>query len=313
MSLWTLGAAAATIVLLVILADGHRVAQTTLNGVASGVAIALGAVGLALIFSVLRVVNFAHGDLLTLTAYITLALMTGASIPLVVAAVIAIVVTASLTGAMEITVWRPLRKRGAGVLQKLLVGIGLAFLIRGVVQVVFGAEPRRLDVDVSRSVPLPGGLTLGYIQLWSLVIGLIILISLACWLKFSHSGRELRAIADNDMLAETTGINTKRWMLTTWIIGGAAAGLAGVLTAGSVGAITPNFGFMLLLAMFAATILGGVSSAFGAIAGGLVIGLVQEWSTMFFDSSWKLAVGFGVLILTLIVRPTGLLGKAKLS
>lgn len=303
----------AVMAVLTVLRGGHLVAQTTLNGVASGVAIALGAVGLALIFAVLRVVNFAHGDMLTVTAYLTLGLMALGPIPLVVAAAIGVAASGLIAAGMEVTVWRPMRRMGAGVLQKLLVGIGLAFLLRGIVQLIWGGEPRRLGVDVARSVPLPGGLTLGYVQLWSLIIGVIALVSLACWLKFSDKGRELRAIADNDMLAEASGINTRRWTLATWVIGGVGAGLSGVLLAGSIGVMTPLLGFMTLMAMFAATILGGVRSAFGALAGGMVIGLTQEWSTMFIDSSWKLGVGFSVLIITLIVRPTGLLGKAELT
>lgn len=297
---------------LVALEGGHAVTQTTLNGLATGTTIALGALGIALVFGVLRIISFAHGDLLTVAAYLTLLVVSTSGLNLVFAAVVAIVLTGLVTVLTEFMLWRPLRNRNAGMLQKLLVGIGLAFALRGMVQVFAGAEPRRLDVNVSRSVELFNGIRIGYVQLWALVIGTIALATMACVLKYTSAGRQLRALSDNKELAEASGVDSVRWTVITWAVAGCAAGLAGVLTAGSVGVITPNFGFMLLLSMFAATILGGIHSAFGALAGGLLIGLVQEWSTLFVDPSWKLAMGFAALIITLIVRPNGILGKAAL-
>lgn len=294
------------------LEGAHAVTQTTLNGLATGTTIALGALGVALVFGVLRIISFAHGDLLTVAAYLTLLIVSITGVNLVVAALLAIALTGLVTVATELVLWRPLRHRNAGMLQKLLVGIGLAFALRGLVQIFAGAEPRRLDVNVSRSVELWDGIRIGYIQLWALVIGGVALVAMACVLKYTSAGRQLRALSDNKELAEASGVDSVRWTVLTWAIAGVAAGLAGVLMAGSVGVITPNFGFILLLSMFAATILGGIHSAFGALAGGLLIGLVQEWSTLFVDPPWKLAMGFAALIVTLIVRPNGILGKAAL-
>lgn len=300
------------VAVLVALEGGHAVTQTTLNGLATGTTIALGALGVALVFGVLRIISFAHGDLLTVAAYLTLLVVSTSGLNLVLGALIAIFLTGVIAVLSEFVLWRPLRNKDAGMLQKLLVGIGLAFLLRGLVQVFAGGEPRRLDVNVSRSVELTAGIRIGYVQLWALVIGAIALVTMACVLKYTPAGRQLRALADNKALAEASGVDSVRWTVATWAVAGCAAGLAGVLTAGSVGVITPNFGFMLLLSMFAATILGGIHSAFGALAGGLLIGLVQEWSTLFVDPPWKLAMGFLALIITLIVRPNGLLGKAAL-
>lgn len=289
------------------------VAQTSLNGLSAGVAIALGAFGIAISFSVLRIISFAHGDLLTVAAYLTLLLGTYAGWNILVAAIVAIGVVGALTVSTEFVLWRPLRHKNAGMLQKLLVGIGLAFALRGAVQMVAGSEPRRLSVDVTRSLSLPGGVRIGYVQGWALAIGLVTLVAIACALKYSRAGRKLRALADNRVLAEASGINSARWALIVWAIAGSTAGLAGVLTASTVGVTTPNLGFILLLSMFAATILGGVNSMFGALTGGILIGLVEEWSTMFVDPAWKLAVGFVALIVTVIIRPNGILGKAVLK
>ncbi|WP_426242700.1 branched-chain amino acid ABC transporter permease [Nocardioides sp. LHG3406-4] len=309
--LWAV-AIVVVVAVLVALEGGRAVTQTTLNGLATGTTIALGALGVALVFGVLRIISFAHGDLLTVAAYLTLLVATTTGLDLVLSAVVAIAITGLVAVITEYALWRPLRTKNAGMLQKLLVGIGLAFALRGLVQVIAGAEPRRIDVNVSRSVELVGGVRIGYVQLWALVIGAIALVTMACVLKYTSAGRQLRALSDNKELAEASGVDSGRWTVVTWAVAGCAAGLAGVLTAGTVGVITPNFGFMLLLSMFAATILGGIHSAFGALAGGLLIGLVQEWSTLFIDPPWKLAMGFAVLIITLIVRPNGLLGRAAL-
>jgi neutral amino acid transport system permease protein len=108
-----------------------------------------------------------------------------------------------------------------------------------------------------------------------------------------------------------TGINTDRVVIATWIFAAGLAGLAGVLYTAAIGTMTPNLGFFLLLSLFAAVILGGIGSAYGALAGGLLLGLAQEWSTLVIDPRWKVAVGFGILILVLIVRPQGLFGRRE--
>ncbi len=129
-------------------------------------------------------------------------------------------------------------------------------------------------------------------------------------LRFSLLGKRMRALSDDLELAETAGVDTRRVILYTWIFAGALAGLAGVL-AGSITTVYPEMGFELLLPIFAAVILGGIGDAFGALAAGLVIGVMTEWSTLLIDARWKTAVGFLVLIIVLIVRPQGIFGKAK--
>jgi branched-subunit amino acid ABC-type transport system permease component len=129
-------------------------------------------------------------------------------------------------------------------------------------------------------------------------------------LKFSLLGKQMRALADNLDLAETAGIDTSRVIFYTWLFAGGLAGLAGVLAA-AVTDVRPELGFQLLLPIFAAVILGGIGDAFGALAGGIVLGLVIQWSTLMIDFRWKTAVGFGVLILALILRPQGIFGKAR--
>jgi neutral amino acid transport system permease protein len=293
-----------------VLHGAREAGQATANGLVVGTTFALGAVGLALVFGVLRLVNFAHGDMLTLGAYVALVLNVTLGAPILIAGAVAVAVTAAVAVTGELILWRPLRARGAGLFQMLLVAIGLAFVLRYGIQLVAGSQPQRLDVDVTRAIDLVGGVRIGRTQLVATLLGLAALAAVAAMLRSTRLGRQMRALADSIPLAEVSGIDTRRVILLTWLIAGALAGLAGVVAVASVGVMTPNFGFLLLLSLFAATVLGGIGSAYGALAGGLVLGLVEEWSTLFVDPRWKLAIGFAVLIATLIVRPNGLFGQA---
>jgi neutral amino acid transport system permease protein len=285
----------------------HDWAQTSLNGVISGSYFALGAVGLTLVYGTLKLVNFAHGDMLTLGAYAAFAVNVSLGAPLAVAVVLAAVAAAALAVMTEHGMWRPMRAKRAGALQLMLMSLGLAFVIRYGIQFFAGTEPRGLDVDVLSSVELLG-LRIGRTELVVVLIGFGVLTVVGVMLRATLLGKQVRAVADNFSLAEVTGIDTDRAVSITWLLAGALAGLAGVLYAASVGTMTPNLGFFLLLSLFAAVILGGIGSAYGALIGGLVLGVAQEWSTLVIDARWKLAVGFLILIATLLVRPQGLFG-----
>jgi len=308
-----LGGAVAVVLILIALKGYQPAVQATANGLVAGTYFALGAVGLALVFGVLRLVNFAHGDYLTFGAYTALLTQTFFRLPIVVAAAIAILATSLLAGIVEVAIWRPMRARRAGGLQLLLIAIGVAYVMRNGIQIAVGTEPRRLQVDVTSAVSFMGGIRLGSTELTVTLIGLVVLVLVAILLSASRLGKEMRALADNVSLAEVAGVDTGRVIIATWLVAGGLAGLAGVLVAAAVGVLTPQFGFQLLLSLFAATILGGIGNAYGALAGGILLGLAQEWSTLFIDPRWKLAVGFAVLILTLLIRPNGLLGRPALK
>ena len=121
----------------------------------------------------------------------------------------------------------------------------------------------------------------------------------------------MRSYADNRALAEVSGVETQRIVIVTWLLSGLLAGLAGLLYAAAIGTFNPNFGLTLLLSLFAAAILGGIGNAYGALVGGLIIGLSQEWATLIINPRWKPSVGFVILILTLLVLPQGIFGKSR--
>jgi neutral amino acid transport system permease protein len=287
----------------------HDVAQTGLNGLSLGSVYALGAVGLTLVYGILKLVNFAHGDFLTFGAYMAYLVSVTWGGPLVVGIALAIVATAVLGVLFERLMWGPMRARQAGLLQLLLMSIGLAFLIQNSITFAWGTEIRNLDVNVTDTVEFLG-LRIGETELIAIVVGFSALIALGLLLKYSLLGKQMRALADDFDLAEAAGIDTSRVVLYTWVLAGGMAGLAGVL-AGAVTDVKPTLGFELLLPIFAAVILGGIGDAFGALVGGIVLGLVVELSTLLIDFRWKVAVGFAVLILVLIVRPQGIFGRAR--
>jgi neutral amino acid transport system permease protein len=298
------------LVLILIIAYGvHDVAQTGLNGLSLGSVYALGAVGLTLVYGILKLVNFAHGDFLTFGAYMAFLVNVTWGAPLVLGIVFAIAATAALGVAFERIMWGPMRARKAGLLQLLLMSIGLAFLLQNTIQFIWGTEIRSLDVNVTDSVEFLG-LRIGRTDLIVIVIGFVTLLAIGAMLKWTLLGKRMRALSDNFDLAETSGVDTSRIVLYTWIFAGGLAGLAGVM-AGAVTTVKPQLGFELLLPIFAAVILGGIGDAFGALAGGIVLGLVIEWSTLVIDARWKIAVGFGVLILVLFIRPQGIFGRAR--
>jgi neutral amino acid transport system permease protein len=270
---------------------------------------ALGAVGLTLVYGVLRLVNFAHGDMLTLGMYIAIAIM-ALGISFWPAAVLAMILTALIAVLLDRIMWEPMRRAQTSTLQLFLVATGLALVLRYSVQFFAGSQVRTVGLDTISSVDL-GPWHLGRLQLVVMLVGLATIVLAGIGLRHTRLGKEMRAVADNIALAEVTGIDTRRTIRVTWLVSGAMAALAGILYAASIGSINPNFGFTILLSLFAAAVLGGIGNAYGALAGGIVIGLSQEWATLFFNPRWKPAVGFAILILTLLVMPRGIFGRKK--
>jgi neutral amino acid transport system permease protein len=299
-----------TAIVLAATEGGLALAQATINGIVSGSYFALGAAGLTLVYGVLKLVNFAHGEFLTFAAYIVVLGHGTLSFPLALAFVLAVAVTAVFALGLEFVMWRPMRRKGAGVLQLLLMALGLAFVIRNVIQLVAGTDVRTIGANVTASVTV-GELHIGRTELRAVLVALLALLALALMLRRTRLGREIRALSDSPELAETTGIDTNRIITYTWLLAGGLAGLAGVVYSASVGVVTPQLGFGIVLSLFAAVVVGGIGNVFGALAGGMLIGLAQEWSTLVFPANIKVAVGFGVMILVLILRPQGLFGQAR--
>ncbi|MCU1381237.1 MAG: hypothetical protein JWN29_4220 [Acidimicrobiales bacterium] len=283
-----------------------RFADLTANGLKVGAIVALAAVGLSLIFGITGLVNFAHSELVTFGALVAWE-FNSLGLPLLVAALFGMAGGALLGFALERGLFGPLRRRRMSTTALMVVSIGLSQLLRNLYLLFFGGSPRRFeDYAIQQSVQI-GPITILPKDIVIIVISLSVLLAVGWLLKSTRTGTAMRAVADNRDLAESSGIDVQRIILITWVSGAALAGLGGILY-GTTQTVSFDMGFTILLAMFAAVVLGGLGSAYGAMVGGLVIGMAGEISTYWLETEFKYVTALGVLIVVLLVRPQGILG-----
>ncbi|WP_448602161.1 branched-chain amino acid ABC transporter permease [Thermoleptolyngbya sp.] len=281
----------------------QQLVQLLVNGVAVGSVIALAAVGLTLTYGILRLANFAHGDLMTLGAYLTLtANLNGVNIWL--AMLIGAVLTIGAALLSEKLLWSPMRDRRASSTTLIIISIGLALFLRNGITLLWGPENRRYDLPVATALDI-FGVRIAPTRL--IVVGLAILAIAGLHYLLQHTkiGKAMRAVADNTDLARVSGINVDRVVIWTWVLAAGLTAIAGGMF-GLITAVRPNMGWFLIMPMFASVILGGIGNPYGAIAGAYIIGIAQELSTYFLPSEYKLGVALLVMILVLLVRPQGL-------
>jgi neutral amino acid transport system permease protein len=280
-----------------------QLAQFLINGVAVGCIIALASVGLTLTYGILRLSNFAHGDLMTLGAYLAwVANSAGVNIWLAIA--LGAVGTIGTALASEALVWRPMRDRRASPTTLIIISIGLALFIRNAIVLIWGGNNQNYDLPVAPAFDL-WGLKIKFYNLVVVGLAALAIAGLHYLLQNTKIGKAMRAVADDVDLARVTGINVDRVVLWTWVIAAGLTALGGGMY-GLLTAVRPNMGWFLILPMFASVILGGIGNPYGAIIGGLAIGIAQEVSTYWLPTEYKLAVALVIVILVLLVRPQGL-------
>lgn len=287
-----------------------RFAQQASAGLVFGTLLALASVGLSLIFGTTGLSNFSHGELVTLggiSAYIFTQVV---GLPLIVSAVLAVVVGGVVGLLQDAGIWRPLRRRRIGLTQQLIVTIGLAITMQYLYQFFLGGNSLRIVRTNPATVNL-GPVFITQQSLWSLLIGVVVLGGVSYFLIATRTGRATRAVSDNPALAAASGIDVDRIIRLVWVAGAALAALGGVLMGLYLNATAWNMGTTLLLLMFAAVTLGGLGTAFGALAGSIVIGLVVELSNLVIPSDMRYAGALVILILVLLLRPQGILGRAE--
>lgn len=292
-------------------------AQLVANGLVTGSVYAIAAVGVSLVYGILRLVNFAYGDFMAFGALVAYGVDGPLHQSMVVAALGGMAATAALALALDGVLWRPLRSRRAGFMSLFLASIGLALVLRQALLLAAGSAPRSYDVNPYRVFVL-GSVRLSEAQVIVVATAAAVIVLVGLFLALTTWGRVLRAMADDRALAAVAGIDVGRATSVAWIVSGLLAGLGGVLAALVEYSFDPNFGFQLLLPVFAAVVLGGIGSAYGALLGGLVLGLAQEVSTWSgfaggVDPVYKPVVAFAVLALALLVRPQGFFGQARVG
>ncbi len=282
-------------------------AQLIVNGIIIGSILVLGAVGLTLTYGILRFANFAHGDMMTLGAYLAL-IFVGLNIPLGMAFIIAMVFTAAAGILINTALYKPLRKKGSIVL--LIASVGAALFLRNLVLIIWGPQMRYYSTEVQIAYKLPLGIMIKPDQILIIFISAALIFLLHMFLKKTRIGKAMRAMSDNVELAQVTGIDTGKIVIWTWSIGSALAAAAGILLGMEI-QLRPTMGWELLLPIFAAVILGGIGKPYGAMVGGIIIGLSQELSTAFISPAYKPAVSFVILIMALLIKPSGIFGKEE--
>ena len=289
----------------------ERSAQLTLDGILLGLVIALAALGLSLIFGTTGLTNFAHGEILTLAGLLTYYLSAIAGLPVLVAAPLAVILGAVISGFLQDKyLWKPLRRRGTGLIAMLVVSIGFAIFLRYFFLFIFGGDTRQLPQYAGQA-----GLELGLVNITpksilTSAIGVLFIIGATLWLLRTRMGKASRAVADNPALASASGIDVQKVIRAVWILGAALASYAGVIVTVNQG-VSFLMGQDMLLLIFAAVTLGGLGTANGALVGSLIIGLFVQLSTLFIPTELKYVGALIVLIIILIIRPQGILGKKE--
>ncbi|ASC72134.1 High-affinity branched-chain amino acid transport system permease protein LivH [Halomicronema hongdechloris C2206] len=278
--------------------------QLVIYGLVLGSILSLGAIGVSLTFGILRFANFAHGDFMAMGAYFAFTFIVLLQWPFWPSLGLACGLTVLAVLAADWLVFRHLRQRSPVIL--LISSFGIALIFRSLIQLGWGADQRVYRQGIQSPLQW-AGLTIKPDQITIVVGALGLMVALHLFLRYTRTGKAMRAMADNVDLARVSGINTERVAMWTWVIGAVLACAAGVFL-GLDTQLNPTMGWRLLLPIFASAILGGIGSPYGAIVGGLIIGLASELSTLVLSPAYKSAVAFAILVLMLIVRPTGLFG-----
>ncbi len=298
--------------------------QLFVDGIKLGIIIGMCAIGLSLIYGTTGLVNFAHGEMVTFGAMVAFVInvtwvgwasflpgaLAGATDSLVFAAVMAVLVTGLAGYLFNRFVWRPLRNRGASLVSMLVVSIGFSILFRYIMLFQFGGRNGFYRDFQLQQVWDFTWFALAPKDVFIMVFSVGVLVAIGLGLQMTRAGKAMRAVADNKDLAESSGIDVEQVITWVWVAGSALAGLGGVLF-GLTENINWEMGFRLLLLMFAGVTLGGLGTAYGALLGSLIVGVFVQMSTLFIPSDMRNAGALVVLVVILLVRPQGILGRPE--
>ena len=301
------------------------IAQTLMDGLIAGSMIGLGAIGITLTYSILRFANFAHGDLISWSAYFALAVSSalgtaapalttpigpfsfGWSVPLGLVAAMAL--TGLLALAADALLFARLRQRGGAIIILVMAGFGAALTLRSLLEFIFTSKPAYFTNALQIARPLFAGARATPDQLLGLGLAVLAVAGIHLMLTRTAAGRAMRAVSENPALAGLAGIDVAKTIRLVWLFGAGLAAVAGVMS-GVLVQIRPTMGLDLLLPLFAAAILGGIGSVPGAMIAGLIIGLAEALCVQFIGAEWRAAVSFVILVAILLSRPQGLFGRS---
>lgn len=299
-----------------------QIIQQIFNGLSLGAIYALIAIGYTMVYGIIGMINFAHGEIYMIGAYVGLVTLTafgtqsGVPLPFIIAAmlVIAMVVTGVYGFTVERIAYRPVR--GGPRLVALISAIGMSIFLQNWVALGQGARDQAVPALISGAFQIHIGdfdITLPYSRILIIVVTVVLMIALTLFIKNSRMGRASRACSQDMKMASLLGIDTNRVISFTFILGAMLAAVGGVLIAVTIGKLNPFIGFIAGIKAFTAAVLGGIGSIPGAMLGGVLLGLAETFAAAYISSQYKDIVAFGLLVLILLFRPTGLLGKPEVE
>ena len=284
-----------------------KLIQTLISGLSLGSIYALIALGYTMVYGIAKMLNFAHGDIIMVGAYAVIASVLTMNLPPVVAILISILVCVVLGVTIEFLAYRPLRQ--APPLSVLITAIGVSYLLQNLALLIFGSEQKATPTMFQFPTLEVGGVYIDGITLLTLIVTAVIMIALTLFIAKTRMGKAMRAVSEDKGAAELMGISVNRTITITFAIGSALAAVAALFYGMSYIYIRPTTGSMPGIKAFTAAVFGGIGSIPGAMLGGILMGIIEQMSKTYISTLWSDAIVFGVLVLVLVVKPTGLLGK----
>ena len=284
-----------------------KLIQTLISGLSLGSIYALIALGYTMVYGIAKMLNFAHGDIIMVGAYAVITAVFTMGLPPFIAILIGIALCALLGIVIEFLAYRPLRQ--AQPLAVLITAIGVSYLLQNLALLIYGSEQKAFPTIVALPTVHIGGVYIDGITLATLVVTAVIMVALSLFINKTRMGKAMRAVSEDKEAAELMGISVNRTITVTFAIGSALAGVAAIFYGAAYTYIRPTTGAMPGIKAFTAAVFGGIGSIPGAMLGGILLGVIEQLSKTYISTLWADAIVFGVLVVVLVVKPTGLLGK----
>lgn len=281
--------------------------QTLISGLSLGSIYALIALGYTMVYGIAKMLNFAHGDVIMIGAYSVIISVMSFNLPPVVSVIVSILFCALLGVTIEFLAYKPLRK--ASPLSVLITAIGVSYFLQNIAQLIFGTQQKAFPKIIDLPGIRIGSVEIDGITLVTLAVTALIMIALTLFINKTKIGKAMRAVSEDKEAAELMGISTNRTITITFAIGSALAAVASIFYGATYTYIKPTTGSMPGIKAFTAAVFGGIGSIPGAMLGGILLGVIEQYSKAYISTTMSDAIVFGVLIIVLLVKPTGLLGK----
>ena len=284
-----------------------KLIQTLISGLSLGSIYALIALGYTMVYGIAKMLNFAHGDVIMIGAYAGIVAVAQLGLPPVIAVLLSIVICAVLGMLIEFLAYKPLR--AAPPLSVLITAIGVSYFLQNIALLIFGSQQKAYPTVITLPSLQLGGVTVDGITILTLAITAVIMVVLTLFINKSKLGKAMRAVSEDKAAASLMGISVNRTITLTFAIGSALAAFASIFYGMTYVYIKPTTGAMPGIKAFTAAVFGGIGSIPGAMLGGILLGLIEQMSKTYISTLWADAIVFGVLVLVLVLKPTGLLGK----